>query len=138
MARKILVVDDEQHIVRLLEVNLARAGYEVITADNGREALEKAEDEGPDLITLDDQMPGEGEMDGFETLQELQHNLKTKDIPVVMIASGSTDADVFRGWQAGVSAYLAKPLNPLEVLTHIKRIFEAREEGDAQELDLLF
>jgi len=126
MARKILVVDDERHIVRLLEVNLKRAGYEVAVAYDGVEALEMVEKERPDLITLDNQMP---RMDGFEVIQELRFKPETADIPVVMIASDSTDSGIFKGWQSGVSSYLNKPINPREVLTHIERIFDSLDEG---------
>jgi len=69
MARKILAVDDEKHIVRLVQVNLERQGYEVVTANDGKEALEKVESERPDLVVLDVMMPY---MDGFEVLQILR------------------------------------------------------------------
>jgi two-component system alkaline phosphatase synthesis response regulator PhoP/two-component system response regulator VicR len=68
MPKKILAVDDERHIVRLVEVNLQRAGYEVVTAYDGREALEKVKSENPDLVVLDVMMPY---MDGFEVLKNL-------------------------------------------------------------------
>ena len=71
MPKKILAVDDERHIVRLVEVNLARAGYQVVTAFDGREALQKVESEKPDLVVLDVMMPF---MDGFEVLRNLKAN----------------------------------------------------------------
>jgi two-component system alkaline phosphatase synthesis response regulator PhoP/two-component system response regulator VicR len=128
--KKILAVDDERHIVRLVQVNLERAGYEVITAFDGVEALRKVHDEKPDLIVLDVMMP---QMDGFETLKNLKANPATRDIPVIMLTAKAQDADVFRGWQSGVDCYLTKPFNPLELLTFVKRIFQSLEEMDEQD-----
>lgn len=126
MARKILVVDDERHIVRLVEVNLQRAGYDVVTAYDGVEALEKVKTEKPEMIVLDVMMP---RMDGFEVLQHLQADPATADIPVIMLTAKAQDADIFRGWQSGVSSYLTKPFNPRELLTFVERIFQSMAEG---------
>lgn len=120
MARKILAVDDEKHIVRLVQVNLERQGYEVVTANDGKEALEKVESERPDLVVLDVMMPY---MDGFEVLQNLRRNPSTRDIPVIMLTAKAQDADVFKGWQSGVDCYLTKPFNPMELISFVKRIF---------------
>jgi len=126
MAKKILVVDDERHIVRLVEVNLQRAGYDVETAYDGVEALEKVKNAKPDMIVLDVMMP---RMDGFEVLQNLQANAGTADIPVIMLTAKAQDADIFKGWQSGVSSYLTKPFNPRELLTFVERIFQSLDEG---------
>ncbi len=132
MAKKILVVDDERHIVRLVEVNLARAGYDVITAYDGVEALEKVKQENPDMIVLDVMMP---RMDGFEVLKHLQADPDTQDIPVIMLTAKAQDADIFRGWSSGVSSYLTKPFNPRELLTFVERIFQSLEEGGLEDED---
>ncbi|MBE9566470.1 MAG: response regulator [Proteobacteria bacterium] len=124
-SNKILAVDDERHIVRLIQVNLERAGYQVITAFDGPEALKKVESDKPDLVVLDVMMP---KMDGFEVLKRLQANPETRDIPVIMLTAKAQDADVFRGWSSGVSAYLTKPFNPLELITFVKRIFSGHDE----------
>jgi two-component system, OmpR family, alkaline phosphatase synthesis response regulator PhoP len=126
MPKKILAVDDERHIVRLVEVNLARAGYNVVTAFDGREALQKVESEKPDLVVLDVMMPF---MDGFEVLRNLKANPETAEIPVIMLTAKAQDADVFRGWQSGVDCYLTKPFNPMELLTFVKRIFDSQSGG---------
>ncbi len=126
MAKKILAVDDERHIVRLVQVNLERQGYEVVTAFDGKEALEKVESENPDLIVLDVMMPY---MDGFEVLQHLKKNQNTRDIPVIMLTAKAQDADVFRGWQSGVDCYLTKPFNPMELIAFVRRIFKSLEDG---------
>jgi len=127
MPKKILAVDDERHIVRLVEVNLVRAGYEVVTAYDGREALEKVKAEKPDLIVLDVMMPY---MDGFEVLKTLKAEPVTAEIPVIMLTAKAQDADIFRGWQSGVDCYLTKPFNPMELLTFVKRIFDQMGGND--------
>jgi len=124
--KKILAVDDERHIVRLVQVNLERQGYEVVTAFDGKEALEKVESENPDLIVLDVMMPY---MDGFEVLQNLKKNQNTRDIPVIMLTAKAQDADVFRVWQSGVDCYLTKPFNPMELIAFVRRIFKSLEDG---------
>lgn len=126
MPRKILAVDDEKHIVRLVQVNLERAGYEVVTANDGKEALQKVQDENPDLVVLDVMMPY---MDGFEVLQNLRRNPATREIPVIMLTAKAQDADVFKGWQSGVDCYLTKPFNPMELLSFVKRIFDSMGGG---------
>ena len=127
MAKKILACDDERHIVRLIQVNLERAGYTVLTAFDGTEALRKVDADKPDLIVLNVMMP---KMDGFEVLKRLQANPETRDIPVIMLTAKAQDADVFRGWSSGVSAYLTKPFNPLELITFVKRIFSGHDDYD--------
>ena len=129
MARKILTCDDEKHIVRLIQVNLERQGYEVITAFNGAECLEKVKEDRPDLIVLDVMMP---EMTGFEVLEALKKDPETESIPVIMLTARAQDADVLRGWQSGVECYLTKPFNPMELIAFVKRIF-SMEEGIADE-----
>jgi two-component system alkaline phosphatase synthesis response regulator PhoP/two-component system response regulator VicR len=124
MAKRILAVDDERHIVRLIQVNLERAGYEVLTAADGQQALETVAKEHPDLIVLDWMMP---QLNGMETLKRLKANPATAEIPVIMLTAKSQDADVFKGWQSGVDCYLTKPFNPMELLTFVKRIFQDLE-----------
>jgi two-component system alkaline phosphatase synthesis response regulator PhoP len=133
MARKILVVDDERHIVRLVEVNLTRAGYEVLTAYDGVEALEVVRKDKPDMIVLDVMMP---RMDGFEVLRKLQADPETQNIPVIMLTAKAQDADIFKGWSSGVSSYLTKPFNPRELLTFVERIFQSLEEQGGPEEDV--
>jgi len=129
MARKILTCDDEKHIVRLIQVNLERQGYEVITAFNGAECLEKVKEDCPDLIVLDVMMP---EMTGFEVLDILKKDPETENIPVIMLTARAQDSDVLRGWQSGVECYLTKPFNPMELIAFVKRIF-SMEDGIVDE-----
>jgi len=123
--KRILVVDDERHIVRLVQVNLERAGYEVLTAYDGVEALEKVKSEMPDMVVLDVMMP---RMDGFEVLKNMQADPRLQNIPVIMLTAKAQDADIFRGWASGVSSYLTKPFNPRELLVFVERIFQSLEE----------
>ena len=88
MAKKILVVDDERFIVRMVQANLERAGYEVVTAVDGKDGLEKAELENPDLVVLDVMMPY---MDGFEVMQNLRKNPATHELPVIMMLARQAD-----------------------------------------------
>ena len=119
---KILAVDDEKHIVRLVQINLQKEGHEVATANTGKEALEVVSEFAPDLIVMDVMMP---EMDGFEALKKLKENPATKEIPVIMLTAKAQDADVFRGWQSGADLYLTKPFNPAELLTFVKRLLQS-------------
>ncbi|HEX8465000.1 MAG TPA: response regulator [Abditibacterium sp.] len=125
MATRILAVDDEKHILRLVQINLEKAGYEVTTATTGREALDSVAQDVPALIVMDVMMP---EMDGFEALQKLKNDPATARIPVIMLTAKAQDADVFQGWQSGADLYLTKPFNPQELLTFVKRILEAQSE----------
>lgn len=121
MSRRILAVDDEQSIVRLIEVTLTRKGYEVITATNGREALCVAETERPDLILMDVMMPY---MDGFEAMRHLKANEATRGIPVIMLTAKRHDADLLHGLEAGAASYLTKPFNPMELIVLVERMLE--------------
>lgn len=124
---KILAVDDEKHIVRLVQITLEKEGYELITASNGREALEKVASEQPDLVVMDVMMP---EMDGLEALAKLKDDPETSHIPVIMLTAKAQDSDVFRGWQSGADLYLTKPFNPSELVTFVRRIFATDEDSD--------
>ncbi|CCW34262.1 response regulator with CheY-like receiver domain and winged-helix DNA-binding domain [Chthonomonas calidirosea] len=127
MPKKILAVDDERAIVRLVQINLERQGYQVVTAYDGKEALEKVASEKPDLVVLDVMMPY---MDGFEVLQQLRKNPETRDLPVIMLTAKAQDTDVFRGYTSGVDLYLTKPFNPMELVSFVKRIFSSMESNE--------
>jgi len=130
MQKKILAVDDERHIVRLIQVNLERAGYRVVTANDGREALKKIAEELPDLVILDVMMPY---LNGFETLKQIRANAKTRNLPVIMLTAKAQDQDVFQGYSFGADIYLTKPFNPVELLTFVKRIFTEMESRDDED-----
>lgn len=119
MPTKILVCDDERHIVRLIQVNLERQGYTVTTAFDGKEGLEKIRAEKPDLVVLDVMMPY---MDGFEVLKTIRREPETENLPVIMLTAKAQDKDVFEGYHYGADMYLTKPFNPMELVTFVKRI----------------
>ena len=91
---KILIVDDEEHIVELLKYNIEAAGYETITASNGAEALEKVEKEKPDLILLDLMLPV---INGIEVAKEIKNKSNLSDISIIMLTAKSEEADKIKG-----------------------------------------
>ncbi len=105
---KILVVDDEKDVVELLSFLLKKDGYTVITANNGRVALEMVPKEMPDLILLDVMMP---EMDGYTVQTQLLENPQTKNIPIIILTAKGQLRDVF-AMSANVAAYIEKPFDP--------------------------
>ena len=127
MAAKILAVDDEKHIVRLVQINLQKEGYDVITASNGQEALDRIAADKPDLVIMDVMMP---QMDGFEALKTLKSQPETVNLPVIMLTAKAQDADVFEGWKSGADLYLTKPFNPSELMSFVKRILQDREKSN--------
>ena len=125
MAAKILVADDEQNIIQLLRMYLRQGGYEVVTASNGRQALERFRTESPDLVLLDLMMP---ERDGFDVCTEIR---KGSDVPVIMLTARSDDVDKIVGLEMGADDYITKPFNPREVVARVKAALR-RREWDAQ------
>jgi two-component system, OmpR family, alkaline phosphatase synthesis response regulator PhoP len=119
---KVLAVDDQVHIVRLMQVNLERNGYQVVTAYDGEQALEKVKTENPDLIVCDVMMPRK---DGFEVLRELRANVSTREIPFIMLTAKVQDADLLRGYKSGADCYLTKPFNPQQLLGFVKRVLDS-------------
>ena len=124
---RILAVDDEPNIVRLIQVNLERHGYTVETANNGAQALAKIKASRPDLLVSDVMMP---EMDGFELLANVRRDPALTDLPVIMLTAKAQDKDVMTGYQYGADMYLTKPFNPQELLQFVKRILAAQGEDD--------
>ena len=117
MPKRILIVNDERHLVLLMERYLRRAGYEVTTANNGVEALKKVKSEEPDMIILDDFMP---RMSGHEVLEELRADPKTAEIPVII--PNYTLAERYRRL-----AGLPRPFNPKELLDFVKDLLPMRD-----------
>jgi two-component system alkaline phosphatase synthesis response regulator PhoP/two-component system response regulator VicR len=126
MTKHILAVDDEPNIRRLLEVNLQRAGYQVTTASDGQDALEKFSRARPDLVLLDVMMP---RIDGFEVLRRLKADPGTAAVPILMLTANAQDADIFNGLRSGADFYLTKPFNPTELLMWVKRVLDAPATG---------
>jgi two-component system alkaline phosphatase synthesis response regulator PhoP/two-component system response regulator VicR len=119
---RILVTDDEPNIVRLIQVNLERQGFQVETANNGAQALEKIRANRPDLLVSDVMMP---EMDGFELLSNIRRDPALENLPVIMLTAKAQDRDVLEGYTRGADMYLTKPFNPIELVTFAKRLLQS-------------
>lgn len=119
MGQKILIVDDEPHMLRITELSLKKTGCEIVTARNGREAVARAVQELPSLIVMDIAMP---EMDGIAALQQLKATPATAGIPIIMLTSrGQTvTRDVAEG--SGAALYITKPFSPSQLLAEARRI----------------
>ncbi|MBN8208572.1 response regulator transcription factor [Bacillus sp. NTK071] len=134
MSQKILVVDDEMSILTLLQFNLEQAGYEVVTAENGAEALEVVLAEKPNCIILDLMLP---EMDGLEVCKELrQRHIHT---PVLMLTAKDDEFDKVLGLELGADDYMTKPFSPREVVARVKailrRVKQLEESKTASEME---
>ncbi len=118
---KILVVDDEDHIRRILKFQLEKHGYRVVLAENGEVALEIVRREGPDLILLDLMMP---RIDGFETCRRIRRNFQTSQIPIIILTAKSELPDKIKGLQDGANDYLIKPYSNEELLLRVRNVLE--------------
>ena len=116
MGKKVLVVDDEAHIVHVLSMKLTKAGYETITAMDGEEAMELCLAEKPDIVITDYQMPC---MTGLEFCRRLRGNDQTKDIPVLMLTARGFDIPPHEMVAAGIAGVMSKPFSPREVLARV-------------------
>src|SRR3989454_5236036 len=123
---KILVVDDEPDAVELVEFNLKSAGYEVVTAADGSEALKKARAHSPDLIVLDLMLP---EVDGVEVCKILRRDPATSGIRVIMLTAKAAEIDRVLGLELGADDYVTKPFSPRELVLRVKKILQ---RGHAQ------
>ncbi|MEH6937584.1 response regulator transcription factor [Bacillus sp. JJ664] len=117
MNNKILVVDDEEHILTLIKFNLEQAGFQVVTAIDGDEALQKATDEKPELIVLDLMLP---KKDGMEVCKELR--LQRNTTPILMVTAKDDEFDKVLGLELGADDYMTKPFSPREVVARVKAI----------------
>ncbi len=116
---KILITDDDPVIIELLQVNLEFEGYDVITAADGLEAVERAARDAPDLVILDIMMP---RMDGWTARAEMLKDPRTAEIPVIFLSARAQQADLRKGYESGVAAYVTKPFEPVELLDLIEQI----------------
>ena len=121
MSKKILVVDDEKHIVKIVEFNLKKCGYEVCVAYNGLEALEKVKSESPDLVILDVMMP---ELDGFGVCRKLRADPGTEDLPVIILTATGQEIDRDIASESGATAYMTKPFSPKLLLDKVTELLK--------------
>jgi len=122
--KTVLVVDDEIHIVHVVAIKLRNNGYEVISADNGAEALELALKDKPDIIVTDYQMPI---MSGLELIGKLREHDETKDTPVIMLTARSFAISQEQQDELKISGCLSKPFSPKELLGNIEDILYQKE-----------
>lgn len=119
MPKTIVIADDEPHVLRSLEFILKKQGYNVITAVNGEEALEKVRENEPDLVFLDIQMP---KLDGNSVLRKLREDPKYQDLYIVMITAKGQEADRLLSLESGANEYVTKPYSPRKLVGRVKEI----------------
>ena len=123
MASTILVVDDEKDILELLQYNLEKEGYRVLTADNGKSAL-KAAQKKPDLIVLDVMMP---ELDGWEVCRAIRKTPATSEIPIIFLTARDSDVDEVVGLELGAEDYIRKPVKLRAFIARVKRVLRSSD-----------
>ncbi len=123
MTKKILLCDDEIHILRAVQFKASRAGYDVRCAEDGQEAWEMIQEECPDMLITDCQMP---RMDGFQLVEKIRGDEKIQHLPIVMLTAKGFEfapSDVTDKW--GVIAIVSKPFSPRELLRCIEQVLES-------------
>lgn len=125
MPKTILIADDDPTIIKLLQVNLEMEGYAVVCAFDGQDAVEKAQEQPPDLVLLDIMMP---RMDGWAAREALAAIPRLQDTPVIFLSARAQQADLRRGYEAGVAEYVTKPFDPTELLDIIRRVLDGKYE----------
>ncbi|MFH1238934.1 MAG: response regulator transcription factor, partial [bacterium] len=117
--KKILVVDDEASVVKLIRFLLEKHGFEIYIAYDGQESVEVAEQVLPDLIIMDIMMP---KMDGIEAMKILKKKDSTKDIPMIVLSALGQEGEVATGLESGAMDYLVKPFNPKDLLERVNNV----------------
>jgi DNA-binding response OmpR family regulator len=122
-AARVLVVDDDPVIQKLLKVNFEMEGYEVLSAADGAEGLDQAKSGNPDIIILDVMMP---KMNGLEVLAALKADAETDTIPVILLSAKAQAGDVQAGLDRGANAYVTKPFDPLDLLDRVGTLIKKK------------
>lgn len=126
-SKKILVVDDEEHNVRLLCSLLKAEGYQTVTAHNGREAVERVKDSSPDLVLLDIMMP---DMDGYEACQLIKSDPESANTPVIIVTALSDRESKIRGLEVAANEFLTKPIDRIELILRVRNLLKVKEFED--------
>ena len=116
---RILVVDDDPVIVELLRVNFEIEGFEVVSAADGREGLDRARSEQPDVVVSDIMMP---RLDGLQMLRQLRADPTTARLPVILLSAKAQNADVQQGMELGAADYVTKPFDPLDLIARVNAV----------------
>lgn len=122
----ILVVDDEEDIRELVQLNLSREGYTVLTCESGEQALDQAFAKMPDLIVLDLMLPG---IDGLEVCKRLKNDPKTQQIPLVMLTAKGEEADIVSGLELGADDYVTKPFSGKVLVARVRRLLRRKPDA---------
>ena len=120
---KILIVEDEESLLKLESIFLSAKGYKVTGVTNGRSALDQINNEKPDLVLLDIILPG---MDGFEVCRCIKENPETRQIPIVILTARKTKLDQAKGLEVGADAYITKPFKSAHVVATIEELLGKR------------
>lgn len=115
--KRILVVDDDRNLRKIIQTNLELAGYDVVTAGNGAEAIDVLDSMQPDLVVLDVMMPV---MDGVETARRIRRHPSNAHVPIIMLTAKGEVEDKLTGFEAGIDDYMTKPFGPQELLARVK------------------
>jgi DNA-binding response OmpR family regulator len=124
---KILIVEDEKDIVKMLDYNLKKEGFRALSANNGEDGLDMARKEHPDLILLDLMLP---EMDGLEVCKAIKNDTKTAHIPIIILTAKAQETDKIVGLELGADDYVTKPFSPKELIARIKAVLRRLKEKD--------
>ncbi|PKQ46880.1 response regulator transcription factor [Confluentibacter flavum] len=127
---KILLVDDEPDILEIVSYNLSSEGYQVITAENGIEAVKKAKKELPQLVILDVMMP---EMDGIEACELIRKDPNLKDVVITFLTARGEDYSQLAGFDAGADDYITKPIKPKVLISKVKALLRRFKEEDVKD-----
>lgn len=127
MPEKILLVEDEKNILKMLEYNFKKEGFRVISALDGEDAIDLAHREYPDLIILDLMLPV---VDGLEVCKALKKESKTSSIPIIMLTAKTQEADKVVGLELGADDYVTKPFSPRELIARVKAVLRRSKEKD--------
>jgi DNA-binding response OmpR family regulator len=123
---RVLVVDDDEVIRQLITVNLELEGFDVHTAQDGQDCLDKIKDVRPDVVTLDVMMP---RLDGWETAARLRQDTDLDNVAIILLSARAQEADVERGSRIGVDAYLTKPFDPDDLVDTVRRLGDEKRGG---------
>ena len=124
---KILIIEDEKDIVKMLDYNLKKEGFKVLSANNGEDGLDMARKENPDLALLDLMLPG---MDGLDVCKAIKNDAKTAHIPIIILTAKVQEADKIVGLELGADDYVTKPFSPRELIARIKAVLRRVKEKD--------
>lgn len=122
---RVLVVDDSDVIRSLISVNLELEGFEVMTAVDGEDAIEKVIDLRPDVMTIDVKMP---RLEGFDAVERLRADPRTAGLKIAMVTACAQESDVARGEKVGVDAYVTKPFDPATLVRTVRELAEAARQ----------